>query len=289
MPDLDRGRRSRLALAAAFLAALSSPALAVPPDLVAIAGRIARFREGRGTAAESARLSELFDLYWSARMRVFPELATYVGYSGVDDRLSDLSPEGLAFAHRLPHLERAALDSIDRARLAPAERLNADLLRRRLELEIEGEKFGSLDPWTNDYLIVDSMTDRVSGALGLVVDMPARTAADYEHMLARLRAFPTLVDEGIARLKEGSKRGITPPRVTLGRVAAEVLGQIEDEPEKSPYLAPFRAIPDTIPGAQREAIRRESAALFRSEIEPALRRYGDYLGREYVPHARESI
>src|SRR5260370_42644490 len=108
------------------------------------------------------------------------EEATYFGYVGVDDRLPDLSPEGLALLHRLPHLELAALDSIDRAGLSPTERLNADILRRRLALEIEGERFHSFDPWHHDYLRVGPITDPLTGVGGPPPPTPAPPAAPYE-------------------------------------------------------------------------------------------------------------
>src|SRR5258707_6078692 len=86
-------------------------------------------------------------------------------------------------SHRLSHLELAALSSIDRSHLTFEEQLSYDLARRRFELEIEGERFGSLDPWHNDYLLVDQMNDRIIGALTPLDEMPARTAGDYEKML----------------------------------------------------------------------------------------------------------
>src|SRR5258707_3583465 len=53
-------------------------------------------------------------------------------------------------SHRLSHLELAALSSIDRSHLTFDEQLSYDLARRRFELEIEGERFGSLDPWRSE-------------------------------------------------------------------------------------------------------------------------------------------
>src|SRR3989442_11882488 len=44
---------------------------------------------------------------------------------------------------------------------------------------------------------------------------PRATAKDYEDMIARLNAVPTLIDQTIALLNRGIESGITPPRVTL--------------------------------------------------------------------------
>jgi uncharacterized protein (DUF885 family) len=261
-------------------------AAAIPPDLAELARQIEYFpAEGN----DSARLKKFFDLYWAARMREMPDLAAAIGDSAVEGRLPDFSPEMLALTHRLSHLELAALSSIDRARLTPAEQLSYDLARRKYELEIEGERFGSIDPWRNDYLLVDRMNDRITGALTTLVEMPARTADDYEKMLALLRGFPRVVEQGIARLDEGLRRGITPPRVTLRNVTDHLQIGLTDDPLKNPLLEPFQHMPDSIPAAERERLRRAAADVVRHHVAPALRTLRDYLANEYVPHARESI
>jgi uncharacterized protein (DUF885 family) len=276
-----------LLLAGAVLCG-SAASGAVAPDLAALAARIEAFPATRGQGTESARLARLFDLYRDARMRELPDEATYYGYPGVDDRLQDLSPEGLGLLHRLSHLELAALDSIDRAGLSPGERLNAEILRRRLALEIEGERFHSLDPWHHDYLLVDSMNNQITGVLDLLTEMPARTVADYEAMLARLRAFPAFAEQGMARLREGARLGITPPRVTLRKVPDAVLALLADEPLKSPVLQPFTAMPATIPAAEQQRLRGGAVDLFVHQVEPELRKLHDYLAQSYVPAARET-
>lgn len=267
----------------------SSPVIGgVAPDLAALAGQIEAFPTTRGQETESARLARFFDLYRDARMRELPDEATYFGYVGVDDRLPDLSPEGLALLHRLSHVELAALDSIDRAGLSPAERLNAEILRRRLALEIEGERFHSFDPWHNDYLLVDPMNDQITGVLDLLAEMPARTVADYEAMLARLRAFPAFAERGMELLREGARLGITPPRITLRKVPDAVLALLADEPLKSPVLQPFTAMPATIPAAEQQRLRSGAVDLFVHQVEPELHRLHEYLARSYVPGARET-
>jgi uncharacterized protein (DUF885 family) len=166
--------------------------------------------------------------------------------------------------------------------------LNVELLHRRLQLEIEGERFHSFDPWNHDYLLVDRMNNRILGVLGLPGAMPARTAADYENMLSRLRGFPRLVDDGLARLDEGLQRGITPPRVTLRDVAEAVLGVVAGDPLKG-VLEPFARIPESIPPAERERLQQTALDVFRQQVTPAVHKLHDYLATTYVPHARETI
>ena len=277
-------------LLAALLLALPLRA-EIPPDLAELTRQIERFPASKaGSASESERLARFFDLYWAATMREAPDFASYIGYAGVEDRLPDYSPEAFAHSRRLLELERAALASIDRSRLTPAEQLSYDLLRRSFEVGLEGEGESSAgEPSPGRYLLVSRMNNRLTAALGLLYYMPARTAADYENMLARLRGFPRLVEQGIVLLEEGARRGITPPKVTLDGVADQVLAPLADDPLQSPTLEPFQRIPDSVPAAERERLRGEAAELFRRQVEPALRRLHDFLAKSYVPRARESI
>jgi uncharacterized protein (DUF885 family) len=255
----------------------------VPADLRQLAGQIDKFPLTKGKESESKRLAKFFEIYWAASMRESPDFATYIGYPGLGDRLPDMSEESSNFSDQLLHLELAALSSIDSSRLTAAEQLNYELLRRQFNLTMEGTRFrgsGSL---------VTHMNNRITAGLGLLAYMPAVTVADYDDMLARLRGFPRMVDQGIAGLEKGLKLGVTPPRVTLSRVAEDVNGFIADDPLKGDVLEPFTRIPETIPAPERERLRRTAVEIYRTQDVPALHKLHDYLATTYVPHTRESI
>jgi uncharacterized protein (DUF885 family) len=271
----------------ALLTTLSSAA--ATPNLAELTRRIETFPTTRGQGTDSERLTRFFELYWDARMRQTPDFAAYIGYAGVDDLLPDLSHEGFVAMQRLTHLELAALDSIDRARLSAAEQLSYDLLRRRLGVEVEGERFHSFDPWHNEYLLVEKMNNRIVTGLGLLEYNPGKTVADYEAMLTRLRGFPRMVDDGIAQLQAGLERGITPPRVTLRKVTDETLTEIQADPAKNLYLERFQHIPETIPAAERERIQKTAAEIWTKQDVPALLKLYKYLNDRYIPNARETI
>ena len=269
------------AVLALLLAAAASAA--VPPDLAESARQIQQFPATRGQGSESERLRRFFDLYWRTRMLAAPELATYIGYAGVDDRLGDLSPETIALSLRIAHDERAALASIDRARLTPSEQVNYDLALWRVEQGIEGERFHS------EYLLVHQLSGIQQDLPALLASMPTRSVQDWENRLARLRQVSRLVDQTMALLDQGLKAGITPPRVTLRDVPAQFESLLTDDPAKSPVLETFQQIPDGIPAAGRERLRREAAQIFQSQVAPALRKLHDYLVRTYILGARQTI
>lgn len=265
-------------LALLVLLALALPLFAaIPPDLRDLTKQIEQFPGTKGSENESARLKRFFQLYWDARMRLNPAYATYIGYPGVDDRLPDFSDEMIELSKRLTRLDLAALLSIERAKLSPLDQVNYDLARRRFEMSIESERF------PDQYLIVDHMNNGITAMLDLPNAMPASNVGDYENMLARLRAFPPLVDQGIALMNEGLKRGFTPPRVTLAHVAEQVM------PTADQALQPFQHMPDSIAPADRERLQAEAKEIVAKQITPQLQKLRDYLANTYVPHAQERI
>ena len=97
-----------------------------------------------------------------------------------------------------------------------------------------------------------------------------------------------MVDQTLALLAQGLAAGITPPRVTLRDVPAQFESLLTDDPAKSPVLETFQQIPDAIPAADRERLRREAVQIFQSQVAPALRKLHDYLVRTYIPGARQT-
>jgi uncharacterized protein (DUF885 family) len=263
---------------------LAAPAsAAVPSDLVESARQVQQFPATRGQGSESERLKRFFDLYWRTQMLESPELATYIGYPGLDDRLGDISPETIALSLRINHDERAALASIDRARLTPSEQVNYDLALWRVEQGIEGERFHP------EYMLVHQLSGIQQDLPALLASMPTRSVQDWENRLARLRQVPRVVDQTLALLDQGLKAGITPPKVTLRDVPGQFESLLTEDPAKSPVLETFQQIPDAIPTADRERLQREAVQVFRSQVAPALRKLHDYLLRTYIPGARETI
>ncbi len=271
-----------LALAALLLAAAVAGAT-VPPDVVEYGKKLEQFPATQGQGSESERLKKLFDLLWELQMHASPEYATYVGYPGLNDRWSDLSPESIGFGRRLNTIIEGDLASIDRAKLTPAEQVNYDLSLRHVREGIEGE------PFHGEYLLINQVGGPQQGIPALFSIMPGRSVKDYEDIIARLRGVPTVIDQSIALLDRGLKEGITPPKVTLRDVPGQVESLLVDDPLKSPMLKAFQSFPSTVSAADRERLTREAVAAFKDQVAPAFRKLHGYLVNTYIPASRESI
>jgi uncharacterized protein (DUF885 family) len=275
-------KKLTLALAALLLTAATAMA-AVPPDVLEYGHAFEKFPATKGQGSESERLRKLFDLFWEFQMHASPEYATYVGYPGLDDRWSDQSQASLDFGRHMDPVIQAALASIDRSQLTAAEQVNYDLAVHHSEEAIEGEKFHG------EYLQISQLGGPQQNAVQLLSIMPGRNVKDYENIIARMRGVPTVIDQSMALLDRGLKEGITPPRVTLRDVPAQVESLLVDDPLKSPMLTAFQKFPDSVAAADRERLTREATQAFKEQVEPSFRKLHGYLVNTYLPAARESI
>jgi uncharacterized protein (DUF885 family) len=114
----------------------------------------------------------------------------------------------------------------------------------------------------------------------ILAQRPTRTPADFDDIVARLRAVPALVDGLIATLEGDLAAGVTLPRVILRDVPGQIRAIALDD-STSPLLEPFREAPD--------AQRRAAVAAVREAAAPALGRLLDFVERRYVPGARETV
>jgi uncharacterized protein (DUF885 family) len=176
---------------------------------------VARSNEDASSAqSEAAREFRAYlNEDWKRWMTEYPEMATEVGFPGQNRRWSDDSAEGIE--QRRKHLREslAALKKIPRDALPAEEKLNYDLYRELLETGEEGLQYGD-DPLPfrnvvpgNVWMPVTQMGGIQQGAAAILADMPRRTVADYEDILARLEGLPKSVEQQVVLLQEGLKRG----------------------------------------------------------------------------------
>lgn len=243
---------------------------------------VAQAPEGR-PSAEARELHRLFQDAWAYRLREDPLFATRVGEHRYDDRLPHVTE---ADWRRRLEREREFLErlrSIDRSELDPADRLNRDTFARLARSEIrELELRGYLLPFTTFsafYADFPELPDR----------MPFETAEHYERYLARIEAFDRWVTEYIELMRTGLEEGYTLPRVVLGSVPASLRAQMVEDPAESPLWEPFEALPESIDPARAEALRTRGRHAIRRSVVPGYRTFLDFMEREYIPGARESI
>jgi uncharacterized protein (DUF885 family) len=268
-------------LAVLWVLVPTGPAFAAAPP--AISAKSFEEIAAQHAGSESERLRELFDLAWAYRLQESPELATEVGAPGENDRWGDVSQAATERRHETHRKILAAAESIDRSKLTDPERLDFDLLHNRLQRDVEGYRF------PGELLAINQRNGIQQEVPHLLDIAPAATLRDYDALLARLRALPTLVDQTIALLDRGLAAGVTPSRITLRDVPDQVRALLTDDPLQSALLKPFREIPASVPPDDRVRITRDALHVYQEQAAPAFRKLLQYLSETYVPRARTTI
>ena len=245
--------------------------------------------DNRVQAEEVKKFRAFLDEDWKRALVDQPEAATWLGFPGQNRRWRDNSPQGIELRKKHLRDSIAMLKTIRREELPEVEKLNYDLYARFLADIEEGTQYGD-DAGGGSLLMPLNQRDGIQqSAAEILALMPHETVADYEDMLARLEALPVAVEQALALLQDGLKRGYTPPKITLRDVPKQVADLIPSEPMASALLEPFTAFPAGFPESDRARLTDRAKSVYASAVVPAFQKLHAYLAATYIPACRESI
>jgi uncharacterized protein (DUF885 family) len=230
-------------------------------------------------ATRRQKLNDLIAEEWKTELRLEPEIATFFGERGYDDKLSDLSVAAsrAAAAERREFLKR--LEAIDTAGLSEQDQLNKELLRWNLEDALAGYEFREyempLDQF-NGYHLIPGM---------LVSVTPFQTRDDYENYLSRLHALPVAFQNMIDAARAGMEDSRMPPKFLLEAVVHQATA-LAARGEASPFARPVAKFPDSIPEAEQKRLRADVLAAIDRDVAPAYERLAAFVKNEYAPKGR---
>src|SRR3954463_4832524 len=260
---------------------MRSLSFSLPLFLIAIVPQLSVALGAENKEAGKA-LNDFFEAEWNYEMEQSPVRASFMGDRRWNDKWGDQTLEAIRKREEHEKETLVRLKKIDRARLSPADQLNYDLFKKDLESDIEGAKFRSyLMPITQRGGIqtLDELTDRLRFEM----------LKDFEDWVARLRAFPTLMDQNIALMREGARTHIIWPKIVLNRVPAQIDKQIVGKPEESPFFKPFKKFPDAISAADRERLTKAAQEAIATGVLPSFQKLKKYFVEEYLPAAFEEV
>ncbi|MFZ1410252.1 MAG: DUF885 domain-containing protein [Micropruina sp.] len=237
---------------------------------------------------EPTAIDQLADAYTLALAELDPIEATYLGISGFDHLMTDLSPDGLAARNDHHRRTLTALESTPPRDQTDVVTIAA--MKERLGLEVElfdaGERFADLN-------VIASPLQGIRDVFDL---MPGDTEEQWGNASQRLNGVAGSVLGYIESLREGARRGLVPAalQVSEGITQAEELA----DPASSffvEYARDAKIGTDDVPASMRADLERGalSAAAAYGELASALRELAaeapidDACGRErYALHSR---
>jgi prolyl oligopeptidase len=253
--------------------------MAAEPDRAASPGSS---QEQAGQPTADDRLQQLFDREWERNLKEWPTFASSLGDKRYNRVWNDLSFE--AITRRQAHARDvlAELDQFSLAELSPEQRLNARLFREQLVMEIDGFRFHS------EYVPIDQrggLQDQHSVSETISFD----SVTDFEDWLARLQAFPLLVEQTTALMRAGMAAGIVQPKVVMQRIPAQLAQQVVEDPTESPFYQPFQQFSADVSAADRQRLQQAAQTAIREQVVPAYRRFSTFFSNEYLPACLDGV
>ena len=182
--------------------------------------------------AATKQLYALFDETWETNLKNNPEMASYLGDKRYNNRWGDDSLAAIAARQRLTADALAKLKRINRTQLSVSDQLNYDLFQKDLAESIEAQKFQA-------YLMPVGQSSGIQTTDEIAEFISFDKVKDYEDWIARLNAFPVLMDQTIALMREGMAKKIMRPSSIMVRVPGQIDKQIVSDPARA--AIPIRA------------------------------------------------
>ncbi len=245
---------------------------------IIISGSSALAQDAQTTKA----LHDLFTREWDYDLRESPTRASQLGDRRWNDRWSDISLEAIKRRHNHERQVLTELEKIDRSKLARSEQLNYDLFRKASEQAIEEFQYR----W---YLVPLNQRGGIQSQNELADSLRFTTVKDYEDWIARLKTFPTFMDQTIALMREGIRAKMLLPEVIMQRIPAQIDRQIFNNADQSPFYKPFKRFPSSVPVADQERLMKEALATIGSDIIPSYRNFKKFFTEEYLPASFKEV
>jgi uncharacterized protein (DUF885 family) len=231
------------------------------------------------TQTDLSALNRLYEDYWEFILKENPTLATYLGDHRYDNWLEDVSVE--AYEGRVERLRKFLAELKGFKKPTNGEdRLNYDLFKRELALQIEGAKY-------QPYLLpITQQTGPHIDLPLLVTYHPFKTLQDYVNYVSRLTQFRRVFDQTITNLKTGVDKKTVQPRNVVEKIIPQLEAQIVSSPDKSGLHKPVEKLPSeiSIDGAQRMMTDVDEAIV--NYVVPAYTKLLNFVKEEYLPKSR---
>lgn len=220
----------------------------------------------------NAAVNDLADRFWEGVLDRDPLTATLLGDERNSDRWPDVGPVGRA-ANRAAYAETLA-----QARQIPTDGLEPEQVITRDLLLLVCQNHLEFDDTRQYQLAVDHMGGPQIWPAEIAQYQKGDTPERVERLLARIAAYPTLIEQYVGTLAEGVADGRTAAAVPVRRMIEQI--------ERLLALDPA-AHPATSMAQVAEADRSRVAEAVAASVYPGLRRLHSYMVDEYEPHARQ--
>ena len=235
---------------------------------------------GEQTVADRvAKQNALFEEYYQAGLKNFPERATSYGDYRYNSQLGQVS---LAEIDR-QHAE--ADDFLARLKAIPTDGMSdKDLLSHRiLEKQLERE---DVNYALKNY---EMPVNQQNGVHTRLADLPNAVPFDsvphYQDYISRLHQIPRVLEQTTEVMRQGEKDHLMPPKLVLEKLPGQCDGIIA----ANPFLEPTKKFPAEFSEQDKKRLTDEITKAVNDDVIPAYRKFAEFLRTEYDPKGRTEL
>ncbi|AWL05125.1 DUF885 domain-containing protein [Massilia oculi] len=256
----------------------AAPAADATPDTASAKQKVATTEAGKA-------IDKLVDEYYEAYARFEPVWATESGDGRFFDQLGlSIAPKNreAQFALYRGYLKRLA--TIPRERLNAHEQASYDIVKFELETALR------LGAFPEHLLPMDQMFNMpafIANYAGGEGAQPFATPKDYRNYLNRLDQMVAYIDQSIANMREGVRRGIVHPRQPIQSLLPQLKQLQAKSAEASIFYTPIKKLPQDFSAADKRSLPDAYRKTI-DKLNPALDRLASYVEKDYLPKTRTS-
>jgi uncharacterized protein (DUF885 family) len=231
-------------------------------------------------------LSTLVDNYYEEQLKLNPVSATANGDNRYNDQLTiNFTDSHLAKVKALLEKTQARLNEIDREKLDANDQITFDMLKRDVELGLEGFSYpDNLMPLNQFYGFHLTFAQLGSGS----VMQPFATKKDYENWEKRMHIGAAYMDSSIVYFKRGIAANVVLPKALTEKIIPQLTSFQVQDIKQSTFYGPLNHFPKDFTEADKAKFTKEYTQIIQSEIIPAYTRLAQFLQTEYLPKSRST-
>ncbi|WP_047247336.1 DUF885 domain-containing protein [Maribacter thermophilus] len=173
------------------------------------------------------------------------------------------------------------LEEIQVNHLSETDGISLELLRFSLTNRVDRFKHGLyLNPIQADQGFHLSLNYRIR---------PIRSYEDAKRYLSVLNDIPRFADEHFVVLRSSLKKGVSQPKVIFDGYESTYNQHITDRIEDNQFYEPFKNLPNTLTGAQKDSIMEAAKVAIEKSVVPTFKKIKTFFEKEYLPQTRSTL
>jgi uncharacterized protein (DUF885 family) len=237
------------------------------------------FAQVAPVADRVAKQNALFEEYYQAFLKNFPERATAYGDYRYNSQLAQVSLADIARQHAEND------DFLARLKAIPTDGMSdKDLLSHRI-LEEQLQRADVNYALKNYEMPVNQQNGVHTQLADLPNAVPFDSVPHYQDYISRLHQIPRVLEQTTEVMRQGEKDRLMPPKLVLEKLPGQCDGIIA----ANPFLEPTKKFPAEFSDADKKRLTDEITKAVNNDVLPAYKKFAEFLRSEYAPKGRTEL